>query len=494
MKKNEESNFAERTRQSYVAILLIIYKTYRIIVRQAWPFLIYFFVGGGSKKYYIIMVVSAIAILGMVYSIIKFFRYHFYIVDDELIIEQGVFGRARTNLPFARIQTINIEQNIIHRLFNVVMLKVDTAGASGSELEFQAIDHSSAEKLREILLSKRQTTSKTDEMKLTTTNQPAYRTIMNLDIVRLLKAGMVENHLKSGGLIFAFAYWIWQGADEVGLSDVIEDPVSQIQYGIMLVGFLIIAFFVISFVISLIRMVITNYDLLFLRSDNGFKIQGGLFTRRDVSALDQKIQVVSWSDNPLKKLLGIKDLRLKQAASKAISVNKSIRVPGCDETDIQDVTNCLYGSNYDEGITFKHIDSSYFHRVALYILLLGGAGWATVYTVGGSVSALVMITLVIIFILVTRYLSMTKKRYGYNQEMLIIHGGSYGDKTEVLPIYKIQAMEQVSTPYQRRKNLTSLVIHTASGRVGIPYISMMDAENIMNELVYKVEIDKRTWM
>ena len=494
MKKSEENNFADRTRQSYVAILLIIYKTYRIIVRQAWPFLIYFFVGGGNKKYHFLFGISVIAIIGMIYSIIKFFRYYFYIKDDELIIEQGVFGRARTNLPFARIQTINLQQNIIHRIFNVVMLKVDTAGSAGSELEFQAIDHTTANRLRELLLSKRKAKNIEKDTEKPADEQGIYRTIMNLSVIKLLKAGMVENHLKSGGLIFAFVFWIWQGADDMGMSDKIENPVSQIQYGLMLVGFLIIAFFVISFIISLVRMVITNYDLLFLRSDNGFKIQGGLFTRRDVSALDHKIQVVSWADNPLKKLIGIKDLRLKQAASKAINTNKSIRVPGCDDADILDVTQCLYGKNYDKGITYKNIHPSYFHRVALYLLLIGGAAWGTMYWLGGSASALILLTTAIVFILVTRYLSMKKKRYGYNEEMFIIHGGSYGDKTEVLPIYKIQAMENTSSPYQRRKNLTSLIIHTASGRVGIPYIPIEDAETIMNELLYKVEIDKRTWI
>jgi len=115
--------FATKTRQSYVAILLIIYKTYSIIVRQAWPFLIYFFVGGGDKKYHLLIGVSVIAVIGMVWSIIKFFRYYFYIKDEELIIEQGVLSKAITNVPFDRVQTINFEQNLIHRIFNVVKKK-----------------------------------------------------------------------------------------------------------------------------------------------------------------------------------------------------------------------------------------------------------------------------------------------------------------------------------------------------------------------------------
>lgn len=490
----EGQPFAQRTRQSYVAILLIIYKTYQVLFRQALPFLVIFFIGGKSSQSKLIIGLAVAAVIATIFSIIKFFRYYFYIQNDELIIEQGVLNKSKTNVPFDRIQTINLEQNIIHRLFNVVMLKVDTAGSAEAELTFQAIDHETANKLSELLLSKRKKLAKTAAV-LAQSAAPVspYKTILQLDVPALLKAGMVENHLRSGGLIFAFLFYIWQGAAEVGMEDVVEGQVSTIEYGLVLVGILLVLFVLLSFMISLVRMVIKNYDLKFMRSSNGFKINAGLFTKRDVSALDHKIQVISWEDNPLKKLIGIKDLRLRQAGSKAINVSKSIKIPGCSEGNIAQVTDSLYGKNALAGIHFTNIHPSYFHRIALYVLLLGSALWSLFYWIG-STQMVILVTVAVLLILVTRYLSMTKKTYGYNGEMLVVNGGSYGDKTEVLPIYKIQSFSKISSPYQRRKGLCSLVIYTASGRVGIPYIPAEDAAAIVDELLYKVEIDHRPWM
>ena len=91
------------------------------------------------------------------------------------------------------------------------------------------------------------------------------------------------------------------------------------------------------------------------------------------------------------------------------------------------------------------------------------------------------------------YLSFRKKRYGFNKEMLVIKGGTYGDKTELLPIYKIQSLSKDQSPYQRRNQLANLTVHTASGKVGIPYIDNGVAQNIMDEFLFRIETDKRKW-
>jgi len=500
MKKNNASlNFGEPTRQSIVAILLIIWKTYRIIVRQVWPFILLFLFkqGGLSTKNHFVMGIIAFALLGMVYSIVNYFRYYFYIENDELIIESGVFKRSKLNVPFDRIQTINFEQNIIHRLFNVVRLKVDTAGSAKAEFEFHALANDKAEALRDFVLSNKKHVSlpeESSENESSIEETPIYKTILRLDLGDLIKAGAVENHLRSSGIILAFMYWIYQSIDDLGMYRKVEETVSsQLSGGLVLAIMLMVMFMILSFVVSMVKMIFTNYDLKFMRSENGFKINSGLFTKKDTSALDHKIQVISWGDNPLKKLIGIKDLRLKQASSIVLNKKTSIKIPSCTEKHITQVTDTLYGKNALDNISYQKVDKRYFYRngailatifIAIVALFLYGQHYkqAVIFGIIGFVVTL------------TFYLKYKKKRYGYNNEMLVIRGGSYGDKTEVLPIYKIQSLSRKQTPYQRRNGLASLLIHTASGKVGIPYIKDNVARQIMDVFLYKVEKDKRKWM
>jgi putative membrane protein len=508
MKKSDHIiSFTEPTRQSAVAILLIIIKTYRILVRQALPFILLLFVGkgfSGGKGQTILIGISVFAVLGMIYSIINYFRYYFYINDDELIIESGVFKRSKLNVPFDRIQTINFEQNIIHRIFNVVRLKVDTAGSAKAEFEFHAIENEKADNLRNLLLSKKKQVNKDDEsIEMNDSSKekmaPIFKTIMQLDVLDLIKAGAVENHLRSGGIIIAFMWWIWSSIDEMGMHDdvfngQIEDTViSQVNSGLIMVGIAIVFFFFLSFIVSMVKMVITNYDLKFMRSKNGFKINGGLFTKKDVSALDHKIQVVSWGDNPLKKLIGIKDLRLKQASSVVLNKKTSIKIPSCKEEHIELVKDTLYGHNALSGINYFPIDKRYFYRNGGILTLIAIGLVSLLFYLDQNTQALFFVVAGGIMIF-TFYLSYRKKRYGFNEEMLVIRGGTYGDKTELLPIFKIQSLSKKQSPYQRRNGLANLVVHTASGKVGIPYIANATAQNIMDEFLYRIEIDKRKWM
>jgi len=507
MKKNDENlDFTEATRQSPIAILLIVWKTYRILVRQAFPFILLFFVGkgfGGGKSDRILIAVSIFALVGMVYSIINYFRYYFYISDEELIIESGVFKRSKLNVPFDRIQTINFEQNLIHRIFNVVRLKIDTAGSAKAEFEFHAISNKKAEFLRDLLLSKKelQTTSSTEtaEFEEVVPSAQEYKTIMQLSVLDLIKAGAVENHLRSGGIILAFMWWIWSSIDDMGLhekvlgSGIEETVMDKISSGFIIAGMLVFVFFILSFIVSMVKMVINNYDLKFLRSENGFKINAGLFTKKDTSALDHKIQVLSWGDNPLKKLIGIKDLRLKQASSIVLNKKTSIKIPSCKEEHIDLVKNTLYGENALDGIEYSPIDKRYFYRNGGIISLLA-ISLVTLFFYLDQNTQAIGFTLLGLFFVFSFYLSFRKKRYGYNNEMLVITGGAYGDKTEILPIYKIQSLSRKQTPYQRRNGLANLVVHTASGKVSVPYISNEKVQNIMDEFLYKIEVDKRKWM
>ena len=502
MKKSDVTHdFTTPTRQSLVAILMIVLKTYRILIRSVWPFLLLFIFKGKSsdQNYWLIYLIIA-ALLGMVYSIINYFRYYFYLDKDELVIESGVIKRSKLNVPFDRIQTINFEQNIIHRIFNVVRLKIDTAGSSKAEFQFHAIDSETANQLRNLLLSKRKKSTadplKIDEDQNDREEDTVYRTIMQLSLIDLIKAGAVENHLKSGGIILAFMFWIWQSLDdaEINIEDQLENTIiSQLSTGVFMVMAFVLFFLVLSFIVSMAKMVFTNYDLKFMRSKNGFKINAGLFTKKDTSALDHKIQLVSWGDNPLKKLIGIKDLRLKQASSAVVNKKTSIRVPSCSEEHINMVRDTLYGKESFDNIDFNPIDKRYFIRnggimtlfFALGVSIFSYFGLQYQAYIAGFIGAIVVFTF---------YLSFRKKRYGFNNEMFVIRGGAYGDKTVMLPIYKIQSISKKQTPYQRRNDLGNLIIHTASGKVGIPYINIDRCQEIMDRFLYLIEVDRRKWM
>ena len=74
-------NFSEPRRQSYLAIVLIIYKFYKIIIRQVWPFLIFIVLGSRSAKQadweeYMLYVVIFFGLLSMIFAILNYFKHY----------------------------------------------------------------------------------------------------------------------------------------------------------------------------------------------------------------------------------------------------------------------------------------------------------------------------------------------------------------------------------------------------------------------------------
>ena len=87
-------------------------------------------------------------------------------------------------------------------------------------------------------------------------------------------------------------------------------------------------FLLISFLLTLIRTVFRYYDLQVIKTDRGFNLVSGLITRKEKSAQKDKIQIISWSTNPVRRLFKMFTMKLYQASSVEVLGGKAITVPG----------------------------------------------------------------------------------------------------------------------------------------------------------------------
>jgi len=72
---------------------------------------------------------------------------------------------------------------------------------------------------------------------------------------------------------------------------------------------------IVAFLFTLFRTVLKYYDLHFKETNQGYRLISGLFTRNEKQANFQKIQLVGWHTNPIKKLFGMFELNLSQIVS-----------------------------------------------------------------------------------------------------------------------------------------------------------------------------------
>lgn len=101
---------------------------------------------------YFFVFIFLFVLLLTIYSLLAWLRFTYYIEDDELRIEQGVFIRKKRYISKHRIHKIDLTANVVHRLFKLVKVQIDTASNSGvAEVSLSAIGLEDAIQLRSVL-------------------------------------------------------------------------------------------------------------------------------------------------------------------------------------------------------------------------------------------------------------------------------------------------------------------------------------------------------
>lgn len=498
---SNQIDFYTPTRQSYVAIVLILYKTYVRFVKNFWFVIIPYFIGKSDKSIFMLYGFIALAVLLGIYGIIAFFRYKFHVNSNEFIVEKGVFSRKKIVIPFDRIQSINFKQNIIQQIFSVVGLEIDTAGTSKKEFDFDALDLSTSNALRDFILSRKKQNQPAEshvEDSIVIEEEIVERTeeIIRLDIFDLIKVGISQNHFRSLFVGIFSIYWFLDQVDDAGfdvsnLTDVTEENILEL--GVIILGALMVVVFVAVIIISIVRNIVKYFDLTLYRVDNGFKLSYGLFNRNEVSVMDNKVQVISWTDNLLRKALGLFVLSVKLAAPDAIKKKKSIVIPAISKLNINRIRAFYYPNQGSEVTEFIHTNSYYFWRRVIIISIVMIVVGIGVYQFGEAEHLMVPV-LIWIYFMLSSHFKFRKMKYGFNKEVLMVHSGIFGDKSSIYAIYKLQGVNISQTPIQKRKSLANVTVFSSAGRQTIRYIKLEEAQNLRDYVLFCVESDSRPWM
>jgi putative membrane protein len=506
--------FSQPTRQSSIAILFILGNVFRLLLRQLWVLILVVLFNPKKQVFNnFTLFFLLLAAFGAITSIINYFNYYFYIKDGELHLEKGVFRKTKINVPLDRVQTVNFKQGILHQAFNVVAVEIDTAGSTGKEFTLQAIRKEKAEALREVIgnlqstaASPPPTLSEDQENDVTdlgphppsTTPYPSPTLLFQLSPLDLLKIGVSQNHFRTAGIIMVFFLSFLddlEDAFDFDLGKKMEEMLglardADVQH-YLLIG--VPFFLLISFLITLVNTSLRYYNLRLWRTERGFKMESGLFTRQEVSANLRKIQYLRWSSSPLMRWFNMVSVRLQQAASVQVSRKLSVAVPGCYEAQV-DVLRADYFPNekalpMEEHGVNKRIVTRQFLATGVFpvvVLLLLTHSW----TVG-------LYWWWLLWLPLSLWLSIQHHRtwqWFVNEEGLRAAWGVVNRKNVLLQWYKVQAVSIRQSYFFRRAKLAHLILHTAAGTVQIPYIPLEKAKAVRDFLLYKVETDRRKWM
>ena len=141
-------SIGEPQRQSLLAIVFLALRFIRNIG------IVQIVVGIGfvlTRSPSLLLVVFGVIVIGGVLLLIatlNWWRYTFYVADGELRVMRGVLSQQELTVPLDRVQSVSIEQKLLHRVVGLVQVSLDTAGTSAAEFTIDAVDQEIAASLQ----------------------------------------------------------------------------------------------------------------------------------------------------------------------------------------------------------------------------------------------------------------------------------------------------------------------------------------------------------
>jgi len=503
MKRNNP--VPNRTRQSAYAVFLYIILFAKNLLRQFWWVILLFILNpsrqNDDKEFPFLLMILAFSFISMMASIISYFRFFYYLTDKDFHLEQGILRKKSVQIPFERIQSIRVEQSLLHQALNVVKLEIDTAGSKNNELTIMAISKDGADEIRNYIFSKKAVLQKdTDSAGLPFETQQENATappLFQLNFGTLLKIGISQNHLRSLGIILAFFFSLFHRITEI-INPQVDEYLGEIEiesfWSMISTSLLIIpVILLITVFISAIQISFRYADFAVYKTKEGLRMIFGLFTRIEQVAIQRKMQLIALETNPIRRLLGLIKVRIYQASSSELQVNESLMIPGCSK----DQSNQVLSEYIDPGVAdqavFNQVDPKYRIRIFILAGCLPLIGMVILAYVNFGAEALYLLILLPIIAIISHYYY-KRLKFAINSDWIIKKEGIFGQKTTFLKTYKIQNIEIYRGFYQLRHGLATVIIHTAARPVSIPFVTIEQANQLTDFLLAQVEQSNKHWM
>jgi putative membrane protein len=485
----EEKQFDWYTPQklSPYAFLFIVGK----VIKQSWAFLLLFIGGKFLKKekgiaelgmgYFILIIIGFIVVASIPY-VIQYLRFRIFIKGNDLIVLKGLFTKKIITIPINKIQSVHAVQSYLHRFTETCELKIETAGEEDTEVEIKAIDEEKAFALQELLKTKPATND------TIATAEP--ETILGVGFWDIIKLSISENHAKTFLLILAYLLTKMDDVRNlfgIDTAKTINQEADKINYTTNIILAFTVTVLVITLIVSFIRVLLRYYNMKLKISEKGFETEWGFLQTQRKLLIKENIQSISWKNNLLQKILGIKILRVFMAGEKLTNPKVWIRLPIMMERLLAQISS-IYQSIWPSQVAPANgIDTSYKWRNTLIIVTPLAVTAAVIVYFKSPWLTLIPLT-VLIYFTISNIILQHNYTFWFHQNSIQIIKGVWGREQTLLNFKNVQHVVIKTSPFLRAHHLCTLVLHSAGEEpFTIPYIPVAQANYIANWCLVRVE-------
>ena len=255
------------------------------------------------------VVFIVIALLSSSGNLFKFISTFYYIDNNLLIVESGLFTKKKLQLPIAGITSIDFSQNLIHKFFKVYKVKIDNASQVKEEANnpeaYLILKEDDAHELKEAVVPSHLSTE-FDTIKQNNVLMPSTAEFVKYGLVKSKYLGVLA-------FLGAFTFVFENDFIRSLITDNISLPSFELKFSTVIVALafiLIAAVYLVILIISVIRTVIRYYGFKLEKEDEKLIIDYGVLNHQRHTFPQEKISAIVLKQNILMRILKLYSLEL----------------------------------------------------------------------------------------------------------------------------------------------------------------------------------------
>jgi putative membrane protein len=413
------------------------------------------FGGGGSNG---LSGILLFALLGVVvvgsYELAYVRRFTYRVTDDTFDIQSGVLSRREREIPFERIQNVDIAQNVVQRALGIAEVRIETAGGGASEAQLQYVSRGEATRLQELISDRKHEGSERDPG--ASDDILFEMTRRELGILGLTSA----NFRFFAGIVVLFSLVGSAGAQRAEAA--VPEPRTRL---LLLLGPAVaLGVLVLLWVLSGLQAVLRYYDFRLLRHDEELRYERGLLQRYNGTIPLSKVQTLMIRENLLMRTVDYASLVIETAGyspgqgsdsvESAVPIARRDRVFSLAET-IEDVGDVSFERPP------KRARTRYLARYTVAVAVLVAIAGAY-HAVSGRLDLWYLGTALLVLVPPAAHLKWTHLGYYCDDRHIVTRRGFWTRRTTIVPYYRVQTVTDTQNVFQRRRDLATLVVDTAS--------------------------------
>lgn len=437
-------------------------------------FLLIAFANLNKTKFYVI----GIILLFSLKSIIKWANTKFLITNNEVLFQTGLINKRKLEVPFDKINTIDINRNIIDRIFNISTLKIDTGAVKdlGQEIKIK-VKEKDAYSIRNYINGEvKESINETTDSYIQHNSKIFSRTITFKEI--LIYSVSKSKILWALGGIFFLNDLILNIEETFNLS-VTNNVVDGIDIeklfsngllkSILITSIFLIVIYLLITIIYIIYEVVRLYDFTITNDINDIKIKYGLLTIKEYSIPKDKIYAIRYKQNLFQQLFKIFQIEVVTIGYGDDKNEQAILFPVANKKFINSTLNLIVPNFKFEGeynVPTKNVLSRFIFKRSLILIMFFIIPLYFIIPSNLNIIKIIISIILILYNMLLGYINYKNTSLGVNEKLLVTSSGSIPKVTTLIKQEYLQSVEIKENPFQRRKGVCDFKLDIYSNKLG----------------------------